>query len=143
MFARFSPRCVWGAFTAGALVGCDSGFEEPALCSLPFEAGPCEARIPVYAAVNGSCELRYYGGCEGNENRFHTLEECLATCEGRPEPYSCPTDRIRATICIACGAPGGCGETLDACAKECNDDSDCTTGGFGCSDGVCQLMICI
>ena len=49
---------------------------------LPFDVGPCDAAIPVYAFVDGACVQRTYGGCEGNGNRFSTLEECLATCAG-------------------------------------------------------------
>jgi hypothetical protein len=143
MFARLGTLCAWGTLMAGALVGCGSSdFDAPELCSLPFEVGPCDAAIRVYAAVDGSCEARTYGGCEGNENRFSTLEECLATCEGRPDPYDCPEGRARATICIACGPAGGCGERLEACAQPCNYESDCTDSGFGCTDGVCQLTFC-
>jgi hypothetical protein len=47
------------------------------VCSLPFDPGPCEALFPVYAFVDGSCMLRTYGGCQGNGNRFETLEACL------------------------------------------------------------------
>jgi hypothetical protein len=117
------------------------GGNEPSLCELPFDAGPCEALIPVYASVNGSCVPRTYGGCEGNDNRFSSLEECMATCEGRP-PALCLDGRTRATICIACGPAGGCGEMLEVCAEACSEDSDCSSLGFGCWEGVCQATYC-
>lgn len=139
-------RTVFLCFAAAhAVSGCldsESEFEQPEICSLPFEAGSCDAAIPVYAFVDGKCEPRTYGGCDGNENRFFSLEQCLATCEGRPDPYGCPPDRVRASICIGCGPAGGCGETLEACAKPCSDQADCDDSGLGCFEGVCQLTFC-
>src|SRR5688572_3328720 len=70
------------------------GWTPPQSCLLPFDSGPCEAAIPVFALVNGTCVPRVYGGCDGNANRFFTLEECMATCEGRPAALPCPTGRV-------------------------------------------------
>jgi len=28
----------------------------------------------------GLCQAFYYGGCEGNDNRFESAEECEAEC---------------------------------------------------------------
>nr|D2Y488.1 RecName: Full=Kunitz-type serine protease inhibitor conotoxin Cal9.1a; AltName: Full=Conkunitzin-Cal9.1a; Flags: Precursor [Californiconus californicus]ADB04231.1 conotoxin Cal 9.1a precursor [Californiconus californicus] len=52
------------------------------VCELPFEEGPCFAAIRVYAynAETGDCEQLTYGGCEGNGNRFATLEDCDNAC---------------------------------------------------------------
>jgi hypothetical protein len=61
---------------------CDVRPASSSVCSLPFEAGSCEARIPVFAFVDGACVERIYGGCGGNANRFQTVEECTAECEG-------------------------------------------------------------
>jgi hypothetical protein len=147
MLERIRKLFVCGATAAWSLAGCgsselDSSFQPPARCSLPFVGGPCEAAIQVYAFVDGSCEERIYGGCEGNENRFNSLEECLATCEGRPEHNGCPPGRVHASICVGCGPAGGCGETLEACAQPCTENSMCTATGFGCWDGVCQATYC-
>ena len=60
----------------GALAGC--GGSSP--CDLPFEAGPCLANFSVYAYVDGQCVPRTYGGCEGNDNRFKTRDDCVAAC---------------------------------------------------------------
>ncbi len=66
----------------------------PDRCLLPFDPGPCDGSVRVFAFVNGACVQQGYGGCQGNANRFSTLEECLATCEGRPDPRPCPTGRV-------------------------------------------------
>ncbi|XP_050720174.1 mucin-5B-like isoform X2 [Eriocheir sinensis] len=55
---------------------------KPSGCYLDPEEGPCEALLPryYYSHATDRCEKFYYGGCEGNSNRFTTLEECLQTC---------------------------------------------------------------
>ena len=51
-------------------------------CLLRPEAGFCEAYIPSYF-FNGTsdrCEEFIYGGCNGNDNKFSTYEECQREC---------------------------------------------------------------
>ena len=71
-----------------SLAECEAACEgppEPAgVCELPADSGPCEAAIPRWFFNGGECEEFTYGGCEGNGNRFESLEECEATCEGPP-----------------------------------------------------------
>ena len=52
------------------------------ICTLPAEAGPCEAVVPrfYFNASTGQCESFSYGGCEGNANNFETIEACETTC---------------------------------------------------------------
>jgi hypothetical protein len=52
------------------------------LCHQARETGPCEDFvINFYYDENGKvCWPFYYGGCEGNENRFETREECETRC---------------------------------------------------------------
>jgi hypothetical protein len=115
----------------------------PAACMLPFEAGPCDGAIRVYASVNGACVERVYGGCGGNGNRFSSLEECMLTCEGRPVALPCPTGRVAQEICIACGPAGGCGKTITACAQPCGAGTSCPSNVRFCFEGVCQVGGCI
>ena len=58
------------------------------LCSLPWVGGDCDAAIPRYwhNPVSGQCELRTYGGCGGNANRFDTIEGCIAACSMGDDP---------------------------------------------------------
>lgn len=122
------------------------GWSPAAACGLPFEAGPCDAAIPVYASVGGACVPRVYGGCQGNDNRFTTLEECLVACEGRPVPNGCPAGRIAQEICLACGLAGGCGHSAMVCALSCDADAGsagCAGPLANCYAGVCQAAFCI
>ncbi len=114
-------------------------------CLLPFDVGPCDGSVRVFAFVNGACVERGHGGCQGNANRFRTLEECLATCEGRPDARPCPTGRVAREICVACGGGGGCGKFITACALTCaQTGAACPpTQQFYCFDGVCQTVGCI
>ena len=54
------------------------------ICTLEPEPGPCEGAFLSYAydVETGLCLPFYYGGCEGNPNRFETSEECYQMCEG-------------------------------------------------------------
>ncbi|XP_035455488.1 kunitz-like toxin PcKuz3 isoform X4 [Spodoptera frugiperda] len=51
-------------------------------CLQPRDPGMCMAYIPMYAfdSAKGSCEFFVYGGCQGNDNRFPTLESCQSAC---------------------------------------------------------------
>ena len=49
-------------------------------CSLPSETGPCRAGIPRFYFSGDECKEFLYGGCEGNENNFKSLEECQQKC---------------------------------------------------------------
>jgi len=53
------------------------------VCSQPAkEAGPCSDYEVRYSYVSslGLCQAFYYGGCEGNDNRFESADECEAEC---------------------------------------------------------------
>ena len=45
------------------------------------DTGPCRAAIPrfFFDSDSGNCQRFIYGGCDGNDNRFDTLEECETT----------------------------------------------------------------
>jgi len=149
IFAFLTLVLVGASCSGGSLsAGNDGGWTPAAACALPFEVGTCRADIPVYAYVNGACVVRSYGGCDGNDNRFDTLEACLATCEGRPVPYGCPAGRVAQEICLACGSAGGCAQTVMVCALPCDVDAGagaagCADDSFACFAGFCQVGFCI
>ncbi|XP_013110795.2 kappaPI-actitoxin-Avd3b-like [Stomoxys calcitrans] len=54
------------------------------ICALPSsEIGICRAMLPryTYVASSNECVKFFYGGCDGNENNFHTMEECVEKCK--------------------------------------------------------------
>jgi hypothetical protein len=76
---------------------------------LPLEGGPCDAYIPSwgYNTETGACEEFVYGGCEGNDNRFESLDACLVACDpGGRETCENSTDCV-----IDHGCCGLCGVT--------------------------------
>ncbi|XP_055343468.1 papilin-like [Paramacrobiotus metropolitanus] len=59
----------------------------PTICTYPATRGPCRAFMPAYFhdIRDGLCKMFYYGGCQGNENRFLTRQECERTCSDAPD----------------------------------------------------------
>ena len=56
-------------------------------CFLPKMVGPCEGAFSAFYFDDeeGECLPFVYGGCDGNDNRFDTLEECEAACPSNTE----------------------------------------------------------
>jgi len=65
------------------------------ICRLPSSTGPCRAYIPSFYFDGTGCTSFIYGGCDGNDNRFPTEEECLHVCGqfvSRPQEPETPVD---------------------------------------------------
>ncbi|XP_054928093.1 boophilin-H2-like [Dermacentor andersoni] len=92
-------------------------------CGPKAEVGVCRAALPRYwfNKETGECELFYYGGCGGNENRYLTQEKCEETClDKKPiqksyvadEAYIGITDELMAaaanSVCRKQPHPGPC-----------------------------------
>lgn len=61
--------------------GTDAGSSSMDPCALAIDPGPCRASFPAYAYdPDRGCIEFTYGGCEGNENRFDTLDACEMAC---------------------------------------------------------------
>ncbi|OQV22023.1 Papilin, partial [Hypsibius exemplaris] len=54
----------------------------PQICTLPAERGACRAFIPAFFhdIRDGKCKMFYFGGCQGNDNRFSSRQECEGVC---------------------------------------------------------------
>ena len=52
------------------------------ICELPPEVGPCRGQYPrwFFNTTSRECELFLYGGCQGNQNQFETIHECIDHC---------------------------------------------------------------
>lgn len=52
------------------------------VCALPKAVGPCRASVIqwYFDSATKRCERFYYGGCEGNANRFNDREHCEQAC---------------------------------------------------------------
>jgi len=114
-------------------------------CMEPWDAGPCDASVPAFAFFSDDCKPVVYGGCEGNDNRFTSREECQRACMGMPLERSCPDGTLSANGCLECGLGGGCINYGNYCFAKCEKTEDCdgSGSGFGCIDGICQRIGCI
>lgn len=87
------------------------------ICSLPKSEGPC--RNPqikwYYNSETQRCERFYYGGCEGNSNRFDDRETCERNCIAPVQERN---------ICVLAKEPGNCYEYTERWYYE-QDDRRC------------------
>ncbi|WP_437588552.1 BPTI/Kunitz domain-containing protein [Sorangium sp. So ce1000] len=119
--------------------GAGGGGGLPARCLLPADPGPCDAAFPRYwyDPAAGACRQFTYGGCEGNENRFDSLEACQEGCRGGlPDMGACasPSDCIR----VAPGCCGGCDPAdADAFRAINRASADLFEAVYGCGGAVC------
>lgn len=120
-------------------------------CDSPYQNGLCDGNFIVWwhNPETGACEERGYGGCDGNANRYDSLEACEAVCVTHHDPNGeCPTNRMAVQECLMCGLGGGCVEEGEFCAKFCTNDADCADEegplGFGseCDEasGTCRSL---
>nr|6BX8_B Chain B, Tissue factor pathway inhibitor [Homo sapiens]6BX8_D Chain D, Tissue factor pathway inhibitor [Homo sapiens]6BX8_F Chain F, Tissue factor pathway inhibitor [Homo sapiens]6BX8_H Chain H, Tissue factor pathway inhibitor [Homo sapiens] len=58
-------------------------------CAFKADDGPCRACMKrfFFNIFTRQCEEFCYGGCEGNQNRFESLEECKKMCTRDPRHH--------------------------------------------------------
>ena len=61
--------------------------DDEEICELAPEMGPCEAYFEqyFYNSTSETCEKFIYGGCQGNKNRFTSIDECDKKCGNQSE----------------------------------------------------------
>lgn len=114
-----SDGAVNGSFTVGGIVNakvCSVGLclwcvvDDP--CALPIDVGSCEGQHPhyFYDQSSDTCQLFYFSGCQGNANRFSSLEDCETKCRRTPPllTTTAPHRSAKKDICYLPNHPGSC-----------------------------------
>jgi hypothetical protein len=119
--------------TAGSSGSSAGAPDHPFLdCLKPIESGNCTAAFERFAfnQVTLACEPFTWGGCGGSENRFESLEDCVATCVAALPKDCTPVSR-------GPGCP--CGPNVGQCSR-----TDCSSApyelGFACQPS--DAMLC-
>ncbi|XP_078313590.1 uncharacterized protein LOC111130469 isoform X3 [Crassostrea virginica] len=127
--------------------GCPHGDPQSDSCGLKPERGPCTNYTVLYF-YNGTsqrCERFWYGGCEGNENRFNDEEECKGKClrratEDRPvtTKQTCENSYYK---CCPDGVSFARGPNYEGCPQKesrpvCQQPSD---SGRNCAEGKLEI----
>ena len=60
-------------------------YTEPDPCTLPMDQGICLGNIQryFYNTVTQRCEIFFWGGCFGNDNKFNSLHDCEEMCSSK------------------------------------------------------------
>ena len=69
------------------------------ICQLPKEAGSCNGQKTrfYYNSASQKCEEFRYSGCQGNANRFKSLENCQQVCGQKIEQPETPRPAVPET----------------------------------------------
>ncbi|CAN0115493.1 unnamed protein product [Lampetra fluviatilis] len=103
-YNRYTQRCqkfIFGGCDGNAnnfktetecRIACKTVQKVPKKCRFEPETGNCKAAFPrhFYNMTTGQCESFIYGGCGGNDNNFHTTEECVESCKCHKTRGPCP-----------------------------------------------------
>ncbi|XP_025408017.1 papilin isoform X2 [Sipha flava] len=75
-------RCVQNSATTVASSLSMAPVRPSDVCLIPLDPGPCLQTVSMWYFKTSTrrCEPFSYGGCEGNANKFQTIEECERTC---------------------------------------------------------------
>ncbi|KAJ8300356.1 hypothetical protein KUTeg_021875 [Tegillarca granosa] len=107
----------------------------PDQCKHKPDSGPCEAAMTKYYfnTITKKCQSFTYGGCEGNANRFPTIDHCKKVCETKPG--MCP-NRTGPGICVEiCFNDHNCTGTQKCCSNGCGHTCQDPIYHHLCPDG--------
>jgi len=120
-------------------------------CTSDYEEGECDAVVPVYwhDPRTGACVPDIYSGCDGNRNRYASLQACRAACAPPTTQSDCAPGYTLDTTCFECPMTN-CTNPQTTCSLQCDVDQDCAglrspTGAVSyvcnASDNLCMPQL--
>lgn len=91
LIKHVDPGCEGNANRFESQEQCDrqcGAFRDQDVCNQDSDIGPCVGRFKkwTYDRATRRCKVFTFGGCEGNGNRFSSIEECESVCVVGEEP---------------------------------------------------------
>jgi hypothetical protein len=118
----------------------DTSQSLPAVCSLLPAPGTCSDSLTKYwhDPWTGICTPFIWTGCEGNGNRFDTIADCQALCDGGPVNLDqCDGAGTCAIVTSACC--DGCGaEDVTTLVAVASGATEAYRAGLACDDVECD-----
>ncbi|KAJ8724114.1 hypothetical protein PYW07_008094 [Mythimna separata] len=141
-------------------LGCtDAPENKQAACSLLTDPGPCHNFTPMwyFDMAYGGCSRFWYGGCDGNGNRFSTKADCEDVCIQPSPKDACKLPSVKGACdsdyqrwhynstreqCIPFRYGGCLGnannfDTRELCQKQCEPSSVAGQCGLPIDQGSC------
>ncbi|PAV74633.1 hypothetical protein WR25_25636 isoform D [Diploscapter pachys] len=119
------------------------------LCTEPLRIGDCKQSVRQfwYNAEIRTCEPFQYTGCQGNNNRFNSLNECQSYCKNINAEPKCPQGRAYVDFSgkfLQCG--DGLGTNICPANFECTFDGlvhgCCPSKAYTCSLQLSKGVAC-
>uniref|UniRef100_A0A915Q5B9 Papilin n=1 Tax=Setaria digitata TaxID=48799 RepID=A0A915Q5B9_9BILA len=86
------PFIVGGSVAPEKIISCSLSQDQGTVCHPGYKL------LWYYDTAEGRCKQFWYGGCDGNNNRFTTIEECEAVCVQPPGTGRCFLPKVEGPL---------------------------------------------
>ncbi|KAL3985162.1 Kunitz/Bovine pancreatic trypsin inhibitor domain family protein [Acanthocheilonema viteae] len=87
-----APFIIGGSVAPEKIISCSLSQDQGTICHPGYKL------LWYYDTAEGRCKQFWYGGCDGNENRFATKEQCEAVCVKPPATGRCFLPKVEGPL---------------------------------------------